>query len=85
MIDEVASDRVVHASRKRDLQLRPDSVSRSDQHRLLQTRERAIKHPAKTSDLRKRPLIERATRQLLDPIGRASGCININTRIAIGD
>src|SRR5678815_3154261 len=83
MINEIASDRVVYAGGECDLELRPHSISRSDQHRLLQRRKRAVKHSAKTSDLGKRAFVERAARKLFNPISGASGGININTRIAI--
>src|ERR1051325_2583797 len=60
VIHEIVTNSVVHAGRKRDLELRSYSISRRNEHGLLQIRKCAVKHPAKTSNLGKRPFIERA-------------------------
>src|SRR5215213_9182266 len=85
MIDEVTPDRVVNARGESDLELRANTVRRSDEHRLPQPRKRAVKHPAKASDFGKRALVESPAREFFNPVRRARRGINVNPRVRIRD
>ena len=83
MIDEIASDRVVYAGRKRDLQVRADAIGGRDEHRLRQVRESAVKHSTEASDFGKRSLVESSACEFFDLVSRACGGVDVHTRVAV--
>jgi hypothetical protein len=83
MVDEIATDCVVNSAHESNLQLSTDAVSGSNQHRLLQLRESAVKHSAEATYFRERPLIECAPGQLFNPVGRTCRRINVDTGVAV--
>src|SRR5690349_16017764 len=85
VVHQIASDRVMHTRRKRDLQLRADAISGGHEHRLGHPRKRAVEHAAEAANLGQRALVERAARELLDAIGRARGCVDVDSSIAVGN
>src|SRR6185436_2936894 len=83
MIHEIAPHGVVNSGDESNLQLCTDAIRRRNQHRMLQTRKRAVKHSPEASDLGKRSLIERASGQLLDLIGCSCRGVYVDARIAV--
>src|SRR5215210_8016681 len=84
MIHQVAADGVVDTGFKSDLQLRADAVRRSDQYRLTQSWECAVKHASEAANVGQRARIKSPTREFLDLFSGTIRRVDIDAGIGIG-
>jgi hypothetical protein len=83
VIHQIFADSIVPSGQKRDLQLRPDSISRTHQHRPAKTRE--LEAGTEQSDIGQHAARKRPPRHPLDGRYRTIGFVDIDTRIAVSN
>src|SRR6266404_2773015 len=84
VVHQIASDGVMDAGGKSDLQLGADAIGRCDQNRLAHPGERAIEHSAKAANLRQSALVKGGAGEFLDFFGGPVGGVYVHARVAIG-
>ncbi len=84
VVHQITSDSVMDAGGKSDLKLGADAVGRRDQHRLAQLGERAVKHAAKTANLRQRACVKSRARELFNFFGGAVGGVYVDAGRRVG-
>ena len=81
--DEVDADRVVARERERELELGPDAVGARDEHRLAIAL-RQLDERAEAADAGEHFGTQRPLRERLDALDQRVACVDVDTRVTIG-